>query len=103
MLAEAGFVRVTKLLALLDLNRHDHPPHVSHMYKVFLRCEIVGGSPATSHELMDVGFFGGNAIPELSLTRPRSHGCSSTTDDRTCLPTSIEAGPFLAFRYTSGV
>ncbi len=67
---ESGFeTRATKLLALLDRNRHGHPPHVNHIYKVFVRCEIVGGSPATSHEIMGVGFFGEDAIPELSLTR----------------------------------
>ena len=58
MLAEAGFVRATKSLALLGRNRHGHPPHLNHIYKVFVRCEIVGGSPTTSHE-----------IPDLSLTR----------------------------------
>ena len=36
---------------------------------LFLRCEILGGSPTTSHEIQDVGFFAENEIPELSLTR----------------------------------
>ena len=67
---ESGFeARTTKLLALLDRNRHGHPPHVNHIYKVFIRCEIVGGSPTTSHEIMDVGFFEEDEIPELSLSR----------------------------------
>ena len=61
--------RATKLLALLDRNRHDHPPHVNHIYKVFIRCEILGGSPTTSHEIQGVGFFAEDEIPELSLTR----------------------------------
>jgi ADP-ribose pyrophosphatase YjhB (NUDIX family) len=67
---ESGFeTRATKLLALLDRNRHGHPPHVNHIYKVFFRCKIVGGSPVTSHEIMDVGFFAEDEIPDLSLTR----------------------------------
>jgi ADP-ribose pyrophosphatase YjhB (NUDIX family) len=67
---ESGFeTRATKLLALLDRERHGHPPHVNHMYKVFLRCEITGGSPTTGHDILDVKFFGENEIPELSLTR----------------------------------
>src|SRR3954451_4513851 len=67
---ESGYeVRPTKLLALLDLNRHGHPPHVNHIYKVFIRCEIVGGSPTTSHETQGVGFFAEDEIPNLSLTR----------------------------------
>lgn len=67
---EAGYeTRATKLLALLDRNRHNHPHHINHIYKVFIRCEILGGAPTTSHEIQDVGFFGEDAIPELSLTR----------------------------------
>ena len=46
-----------------------HPPHVNHIYKVFIRCEIIGGSPTTSHEIQGVGFFAEVDIPELSLTR----------------------------------
>jgi hypothetical protein len=37
--------------------------------KVFIRCEIIGGSPTTSHEIQGVGFFAEVDIPELSLTR----------------------------------
>jgi ADP-ribose pyrophosphatase YjhB (NUDIX family) len=67
---EAGFeTRAVKLLALLDRNRHNHPPHVDHIYKVFIRCEILGGSPRTSHEIQAVGFFAEDEIPALSLTR----------------------------------
>jgi hypothetical protein len=67
---ESGFeTRATKLLALLDRNRHGHPPHINHIYKVFLRCEILGGSPTTSHEIQGVGFFGEDILPDLSLTR----------------------------------
>jgi ADP-ribose pyrophosphatase YjhB (NUDIX family) len=67
---ESGFeTRATKLLALLDRNRHGHPPHVNHIYKVFIQCEIVGGSPTTSHEIQGVGFFAEDEIPDLSLTR----------------------------------
>jgi ADP-ribose pyrophosphatase YjhB (NUDIX family) len=67
---ESGYkTRATKLLALLDRNRHDHPPHVNHIYKVFIRCEIIGGSPTTSHDIQGVGFFAEDRIPTLSLTR----------------------------------
>jgi ADP-ribose pyrophosphatase YjhB (NUDIX family) len=67
---ESGYeTRATKLLALLDRNRHNHPPHIDHIYKVFMGCELLGGSPATSHEIQDVGFFAEDEIPPLSLTR----------------------------------
>jgi ADP-ribose pyrophosphatase YjhB (NUDIX family) len=67
---ESGYeTRATKLLALLDRNRHGHPPHVNHIYKVFFGCEVIGGTPVTSHEILGVGFFAEDEIPELSLTR----------------------------------
>jgi ADP-ribose pyrophosphatase YjhB (NUDIX family) len=70
ILEESGYMaRATKLLALLDRNRHGHPLHVNHICKVFIRCEIIGGSPTRSHEIQDVNFFAEGEIPTLSLTR----------------------------------
>ena len=68
---ETGFgTRAVKLLAFYDREKHPHaPPYVQHVYKVFVRCEIVGGEIATSHETTAVGFFGEHALPELSLAR----------------------------------
>ncbi len=61
---ESGYeTQPTKLLALLDRNRHNHPPHVNLIYKVFIRCEIIGGSPTTSHEIQGVGFIAEDQIP----------------------------------------
>jgi hypothetical protein len=42
---------------------------VDQPYQIFNRCEIIGGSPTTSHEIQEVGFFAEDEIPELSLTR----------------------------------
>jgi ADP-ribose pyrophosphatase YjhB (NUDIX family) len=67
---ESGFVvRASKLLALYDRDRHGHPPIAHHAYKLFVRCEITGGSPRASIETSDVGFFHQDELPELSLTR----------------------------------
>ncbi len=67
---ESGFLtQATKLLALYDRNRHGAPPYPYHIYKVFFRCEIIGGRPASSAEIQDVGFFAEDGIPDLSLTR----------------------------------
>ncbi len=68
---ETGFqTRATKLLAFYDREKHPHePPYVQHVYKVFVRCEITGGTATTSHETGAVGFFGEHAIPDLSLAR----------------------------------
>ncbi len=68
---ETGFhTRAIKLLAFLDREKHPHqPPYVQHVYKIFVRCEIVGGEAAPSMETEAVAFFGEHAIPELSLAR----------------------------------
>lgn len=69
---ESGFATVaTKLLAVYDRDhpRHNHPPLAQHVYKLFFRCEIVGGAAAASHETAAVAFFARHELPPLSLTR----------------------------------
>jgi ADP-ribose pyrophosphatase YjhB (NUDIX family) len=69
---ESGYhVRIVKLLAVYDRNhiRHDHPPLVHHVYKIFFQCELIGGTPTGSIETTDIAFFGEQEIPQLSSTR----------------------------------
>jgi ADP-ribose pyrophosphatase YjhB (NUDIX family) len=67
---ESGYqVRARKLCALLDKSRHEHPPSLDYTYKALVGCELVGGAPATSHEIDAVGFFVRSAIPPLDLDR----------------------------------
>ncbi len=67
---ESGYeARAVRLLAVYDRNRHPHPPHPQHIYKLFILCELVGGAPAASEETDGVGFFTAEALPELSLGR----------------------------------
>jgi ADP-ribose pyrophosphatase YjhB (NUDIX family) len=67
---EAGFeVRPGRLLAVLDKTRHPHPPSAYHVYKMFIRCEIVGGAAAAGLETSDVRFFAEHELPELSAER----------------------------------
>lgn len=67
---ESGYrARAIKLLACYDRNKHDHPPHAFHIYKLFFLCDLVGGAPATSTETEGVGFFTEDTIPPLSLPR----------------------------------
>lgn len=69
VIEETGFrVKATKVLAILDRNRQKHPPFPFSCYKVFFRCEILDGSPTTSHEIEEVGFFSPSEIPPLSLS-----------------------------------
>lgn len=67
---EAGLdVKATKLLAVYDKKCHPHPPSPYHVYKMFIRCEIVGGTAAAGAETSEVGFFGVDELPELSVER----------------------------------
>lgn len=67
---EAGFKVVpTILLALLDMNKHPHPPQPFHYYKLFIRCEIVGGEAKNGVETKGVDFFPKDDLPQLSLNR----------------------------------
>lgn len=70
ILEESGYrARAVKLAALVDRNRHPHPPGVHHIYKLFFVCELLGGSPAVSAETDAVDFFPVGALPELSRGR----------------------------------
>src|SRR5215472_10083406 len=70
ILEESGYqARAVKLAALVDKNRHPHPPGVHHIYKLFFVCELTGGSAATSSETDAVEFFPVRALPSLSRGR----------------------------------
>lgn len=67
---ESGYeVIPIKLLAILDMNKHAHPPQLFHYYKIFIRCEIVGGQASTGIETRDINFFSENNLPNLSTDR----------------------------------
>lgn len=71
VLEESGFrAKTSKLLAVYDRRLHGHePPSPRHVYKLFFRCELVGGEASTSHETDGVAFFAEDALPSLSLFR----------------------------------
>jgi ADP-ribose pyrophosphatase YjhB (NUDIX family) len=67
---ESGYeTRATKILAILDRNRYPHPPQAFHVWKIFIHCELTGGTPSASIETDGVAFFARDALPELSTTR----------------------------------
>ena len=70
ILEESGYrARAVKLAALVDKNRHPHPPGVHHIYKLFFVCELLGGAPAAGTETDAVEFFPVRALPPLSTGR----------------------------------
>jgi ADP-ribose pyrophosphatase YjhB (NUDIX family) len=67
---ESGYdVITTKLAAVYDRDKHDHPPIPLHAYKFFFLAELSGGEPQTSFETTAVDFFAEHALPRLSVTR----------------------------------
>ena len=69
-LEESGYrVQAHKLVALLDKARHEHPVSIDYTYKVLIGCRLLGGEPATSHEVDAVAFFPRGELPELDLDR----------------------------------
>ncbi|TLN01016.1 NUDIX domain-containing protein [bacterium] len=67
---ESGYlVKATKLLAVFDRNQHGHPPYIFHLYKLFIRCELLGGQPTDSVETAGADFFPENEHPPLSIAR----------------------------------
>jgi ADP-ribose pyrophosphatase YjhB (NUDIX family) len=67
---ESGLeVTPVRLLAVLDKNRHSHPPDLYHIYKIFILCEEEGGILKNGMETSDVGFFSPDDLPPLSEPR----------------------------------
>lgn len=69
---ESGYlVKARKVLAVYDRNnpRHKHTPYIFHLYKIFVLCDLVGGSPQESIETTGANFFGPAEIPPLSVAR----------------------------------
>jgi ADP-ribose pyrophosphatase YjhB (NUDIX family) len=67
---ESGYeVKAKKLLAVYDRNLHGHPPYIFHIYKLYFRCDLIGGQPADSHETSGARFYGQDELPPLSVAR----------------------------------
>lgn len=64
---EAGIqVKPVKMLAMLDRKFYKQPISPYHIYKVFIRCEMVGGEPKGGLETLDAQFFAPDNFPELA-------------------------------------
>ena len=64
------FVKAEKLLAIMDRDSHSHyPPHPFSVFKLFIRCKLIGGSQKNSIETDDARYFNESDIPELSVSR----------------------------------
>jgi ADP-ribose pyrophosphatase YjhB (NUDIX family) len=69
-LEETGYrVRSSKLLAVFDKAKHGHPPSLDYVYKLFVLCQLEGGTRETSLETDAVAFFDKDRLPDLESGR----------------------------------
>lgn len=67
---ESGYdIVVKKLIAVFDANRSDRDLEFFHAFKLIFLCELTGGEADPDHEILDVGFFDFDDLPELSKYR----------------------------------
>lgn len=67
---ETGFQAFYKqLLAVLDYQKHPHPPQPFHYYKCFIECGITGDAANETLETSGVQFFSLDHLPNLSTAR----------------------------------
>ncbi|MDL2221562.1 NUDIX hydrolase [Parabacteroides sp. OttesenSCG-928-N08] len=62
-------VSASRLLAVMDMSRHNHPSIPFYVYKFFILCEVTGGGFSEAFDILDKGFFDIHQLPELSLER----------------------------------
>lgn len=69
---ESGYtVQTRKVAAIFDSRQHEYKPHLYHFYKIYVICELKGGSAKTSIETTDVAYFFESEIENLSLDTVR--------------------------------
>ena len=67
---ETGFVvEVDRLLGIYERERWGHPPMLFFTLKSVLACRVVSGVATTSDETSEIGWFGRDQLPELSVGR----------------------------------
>jgi ADP-ribose pyrophosphatase YjhB (NUDIX family) len=62
-------VKINRLLAIVDTDRHNFPPLEFHYYKIVILCDLVGGELRDNDETTDANFFDFDDLPELSEQR----------------------------------
>jgi len=56
-------VKPTRILGLIDYNKHQNRPFPFDIYQIFMECEIIAGMAKTGIETIDVGFFDIDSLP----------------------------------------
>lgn len=64
---EAGLdVRVTRVIAVQDREKHNRPVYAYKVCKIFLQCEAMGGEFVPNLETTDTGWFSLEELPRLA-------------------------------------
>jgi ADP-ribose pyrophosphatase YjhB (NUDIX family) len=58
-----------RVLAVFDKKKHSHPPATTYVYKIVIYCKILSGDVQKGFDILDVGFFSLDELPELSEDR----------------------------------
>jgi len=70
VLEESGMrVKPRKVIAIHDRNRHAGDVYPYSVYKIFVKCDLLGGEFVHNIETQAAGFFSEGALPPLSKTR----------------------------------
>lgn len=68
VLEESGFVvKAKKVAALYDHRKHGYKPHLYHFHKIYVICDLVGGSAKTNVETSDIAFLSVDEIKNIAL------------------------------------
>lgn len=63
---ESGYrVEISKLAGIWDKACHDHPAEPEYSYKMIFVCRLLGGEANPDHEILEVGWFTPDALPEM--------------------------------------
>lgn len=58
-----------KLVAVFDKRKHAHPPEPFYVYKMFFYCKATSSEISKGFDVLDIGYFDINDLPELSTDR----------------------------------
>lgn len=71
---EAGLqVRATKIIAIMDRDKHNLPRYLYKVIKVFVMCEVISGQFEENIETIQCQYFAIHQLPELSTAKNNKH------------------------------
>lgn len=71
-LEETGYrFQAHSIVAIVEMEKGGYPKHLFTIYKIFLLCDLVAGSPKANLEVSDIAFHSINNLPPLDSNRTR--------------------------------